>query len=1390
MSLTRAQYIQGDSSKGEVLAGEVQGVKEGPGTRIAPDGTISFSPETSTGVVKLNSTTAYNGYIWPNQPGTADTFMGVNQQGDLAWLPPPGLVQLGNAPASPKLGQLWFDYSTNLTYVYQNKGGANSWYPVYRGLEVVSSLCVSLPAFSSGSGSEAAPFIVESTTTRSGNTVLFPSTITISGLAPFQFLPIVDINTSENDFRFQPTNTFADANGNLTFKIKYTDYPQTPPGTAYTAMFRVGFDSPIFIEASVGITFPVRIDNPGSITGTPVIGEVLNYSVGVASGGTPPYTYTWEWKTESGGQVLQTNGNSYVVGSQTYNDRVYVRLTATDDTLDRAEGNTGSFPAPPEFISKGLFPITNILFPTSLTEAATTVWGDAGTTLRASGCIEFSVDGVSFSQGPTVIANGGTITVRWITSLSCSGATNGTNITGCVYSNDYEECSTLHIDRVPSPFSFSPATNVPPSAVVASNSIVPVGYNATAYVTYSGSSTGTNIQASLDSGSTWVNVPLSGSTSLPVNPGNSLRVRMTVGADFSANYSAIINIGEGSVVQSGTFTATTEGANSFTTAISFPTITTAEVASPAWVDGSTSLSATGCIQFKVGVGGSWNGAGDPPAAITNGAILYTRWNGGTPGICGQAPHGTTITGSITNVPSGGTKTSLASLTIDRVPASFSFTNLTGQAISSVIESNTISITGNNAPSFLTYDTSTSTLTSIQARIGGGSWVSIPSSGETLSIAPVASGPGTTLQIRGTTGSSQGQTYLAEVDAGQSTSVQSSIWSVTTSSLVPSVATPNIVSPVNGATNVNPNSVSPAGVTITSSTYSGLNGAGSQVSSDWEIYYLSGSTPVYIVQSNNDTSNLQSYFLPLSLLGSATTYFVRVRYRTNTPTTVVSNWSNVSQFTIVTPSIATPSVTSPVNGSTNVNPYWFLNGLTLSGSSYTPLNGAGSFAGSLWEVRRDSTSGTLVVSASSGQTTYNLASNLLSTSVNYFVRCRYVSSDPTPVESSWSPWISFQTTSNFNLLNWQQTDSVLQGTVLPNARRPVGLTSYTYSGSTSTVAFFGDATGSSGNIISSINTTFPFGSNPVAVPLLSVSGYATGAPALAPGLNMLVTIGGAIVPGSGANPNGAAVLQQFVGWLPSAQFPSTPYSVQGTGIAYGSGVFVIVTSRNLIFRTTDPRPTGSWSLIQPSLPPTTDPSGYTFTSITWESLFNRFSASCYTTDNGTIKCYILNSSDGITWTRTLAMTGNYILKLVYSPDYNSTNQRGYIALASNGVLYGDGQASWSLVPGLPTGFAGNGDITLGGGFIVLTTMQKCYSARRGVWPPVFAEMANPFVGNSTNYIAIDGPAAGGPPVPYYLTSGPGPVSGSSSFTSLYNGVTYQGGISPTTYYNHSFYMVLS
>ena len=387
----------------------------------------------------------------------------------------------------------------------------------------------------------------------------------------------------------------------------------------------------------------------------------------------------------------------------------------------------------------------------------------------------------------------------------------------------------------PAAFTFTPTTNVNLNSVSASNSVTLSGINTSAYVTYGATSTGTSIQGSVDGGTTWSNIPATGGTSFTINSGQTLTVRLTTGATISTGYTAEITVGDASSGTSATFTATTAAVPDFPNippALAAGPSTIPGTASGTWADGTTSLTSTSCIEFKVGAGSFNQG----PTTVNNGDVVTVQWLTTAP--CGGAASGTVITGTLTN----GTNTNSYSLTLDRNPDTFTIAALTGQATSTTATSGSVTLAGTNSATYITYTAgSPDTLTNLQVSVNSGAYVTVPTSGTTVE-AP----PGATLQFKGDVGALTSTAYTITVNAGTTTAV----WSVTTSAVTPTITTPSIISPANGTTNINPATNLPPGISLVSNTYTANNGAGTpQTSSEWEVYKWNGAVTSAITSTS-------------------------------------------------------------------------------------------------------------------------------------------------------------------------------------------------------------------------------------------------------------------------------------------------------------------------------------------------------------------------------------------------------------------------------------------------------------------------------------------------------------------------------------------------------------
>ena len=126
------------------------------------------------------------------------------------------------------------------------------------------------------------------------------------------------------------------------------DFPTSPtPGFVYAAPNGVNYTWDNTIGAGVWLATQgsaLSIADPGTITGTALVGATLTYTTGTATGGASPYTYTWEWRKASDNSPLQTDGATYVIDVGLVGDNVYVALTATDSASATATANTANYP--------------------------------------------------------------------------------------------------------------------------------------------------------------------------------------------------------------------------------------------------------------------------------------------------------------------------------------------------------------------------------------------------------------------------------------------------------------------------------------------------------------------------------------------------------------------------------------------------------------------------------------------------------------------------------------------------------------------------------------------------------------------------------------------------------------------------------------------------------------------------------------------------------------------------------------------------------------------------------------------------------------------------------------------------------------------------------------
>lgn len=215
--------------------------------------------------------------------------------------------------------------------------------------------------------------------------------------------------------------------------------------------------------------------------------------------------------------------------------------------------------------------VTNATLSTQYTSNTITISGiDSPAPISITGGT-YSVNGGSHTSSPGTVENGNTVAVRVTSSASFSTAVNATLTIGAV--GDTYTVTTLAEDTTPDAFSFTPVTGATVSTVYTSNTITVAGIN-------------TATPISITGGTYSINGAAYASASGTVTNGQTVSVRLTSSGSFSTAASAILTIGG----VSGTYTVTTEAADTTPAAFNFTDVTGADISS---VVTSNSITPTG-----------------------------------------------------------------------------------------------------------------------------------------------------------------------------------------------------------------------------------------------------------------------------------------------------------------------------------------------------------------------------------------------------------------------------------------------------------------------------------------------------------------------------------------------------------------------------------------------------------------------------------------------------------------------------------------------------------------------------------------------------------------------------------------------------------------------------
>lgn len=270
-------------------------------------------------------------------------------------------------------------------------------------------------------------------------------------------------------------------------------------------------------------------------------------------------------------------------------------------------------------------------------------------------------------------------------------------------------------DSTPNPFQFTDQTAVALSDTVTSNTITVSGINVPAAISITGG------EYSTDGGLNYTN------TAATISDGATVKVRHTAAADYATTTNTTLTIGG----ISDTFSSTTLADPSDTTpdAFTFTDKTGVNLASPTesnaiTINGISSPSPINVSdgEYRINAGTYTTSTG----TVNNGDTVQVRHL--------SSSSSNTVTNTTLTV--GGVSDTFSSTTAvaDTTPTSFSFQTKSGVALSSTVESNSVSIGGINAPTPIS-------ITTGEYRINGGNYTNVAGkvkNGDTVQVRHTSS----------------------------------------------------------------------------------------------------------------------------------------------------------------------------------------------------------------------------------------------------------------------------------------------------------------------------------------------------------------------------------------------------------------------------------------------------------------------------------------------------------------------------------------------------------------------------------------------------------------------------------------------------------------------------
>ena len=560
------------------------------------------------------------------------------------------------------------------------------------------------------------------------STATTSNTISVTGINTATTINIINGEYTINGGAF--TSAPGSVNNNDTVAARVTSAPTL--ATSVNATLTIGGISRIFSvltegadTAPDGFSFTPQADAP---LDSPVVSNSISVS-GINTAATISVT--------NGEYAI--NGGAFTALQGTINNGQTVQLrlqsAATPDTTTTATLNIGGVTAnfdvttlPADTTPDGYSfnPQTGVALSSLTTSNSVIVTGINAPAPISVVNGEYSINGSPFTNAAGTINNGQAVQVRLTAAATPETTSTATVTIGGI--DAVFNVTTVAADTTPDNFNFAPQTNAPLDTLLSSNSPVITGINTAAPISIAGA----GAEYAIDGGTFTANA---GS----ISNNQTVQVRLTSASTPETTTSATVTIGGVSVA----FEVTTLAADTTPDAFSFNAQTNVALSTQVI---SNIITVTG-INTQA------------PISIVNGE--YAINGGAFTSTAGMVNNNDTAQVRLTSAPSADT-TSTATLTIGGIPAAFNVTTIaadttpdgfifdaqTDVTLSTLITSNSITVTGINSPAPISVSNG-------EYAINGGSFTSSPGSVNN----------GNSVQVRLTSAATEGTTTTATVTIG-------------------------------------------------------------------------------------------------------------------------------------------------------------------------------------------------------------------------------------------------------------------------------------------------------------------------------------------------------------------------------------------------------------------------------------------------------------------------------------------------------------------------------------------------------------------------------------------------------------------------------------------------